>query len=282
MQSDFSIFVEQLRKNEQQAFESLKFVVQQVIKQWMAKTKNETAWLAKNNRIMPVEDISESLLNDVTKQIHAGLLNDYKNLRLFIISRMETITKSYFFDFFKMLCKGNNRAWSNLSDTLRIRCLPWFYHRNIKDNVLISDTFNDSMTLLYEKVSAGELNFSDAVALKAYYFRVLEYKILEYRRLQLPHVELSEITHNSDSTFDPFLPVVAEETGRIIEQAISRLDDTDKDIITSYYFYGERLNVIAARTGLSEENVRVRKHRALGFLMKILKEEGHGTLVYTR
>ncbi len=282
MQSDFSIFVEQLLKNEQQALKSLKFVVQQVIKQWMAKTKNETAWLASHNRIMHIDDISESLLKDVTEQINGGLLNDYKSLRHFIISRLETITKNHFYDFFKMLCKGNNKAWKNLSDTLRVRCLGWFYHRNIKDNVLISETFNDSMTLLYEKLSAGELKFSDAIALKSYYFRVLEYKIMEYSRSQLPHIELSEITHYSDSTFDPYLPVVTEEAGKIIEHALAMLDDTDKDIIISYYFYGEHLNVIAVRTGLSEENVRVRKHRALGFLKKILKEEGYGTPVYTK
>ncbi len=281
MQSDFSLFVEQLVKNEQKASERLRFVIQQVIKQWMAKTKNETNWLAENNRAIQLENISDRLLKEVVPQITDGLLNDYRSLRQFITSRLESIARDGFCSFCKMLCKGNNQAWGNLSETLKIRCLPWFYRRNIKDYNFISDTFNDSLTLLYEKLSSGELKFSDAIALKSYYFRILEYKIMEYRRLQLSHSELTEATHNIDTAPDPYLPIVAEETGRIIEQAIAKLDNIDKDIIISYYYYGERLNAIAARTGLSEENVRVRKHRALGFLMKILKEEGYETLVYT-
>jgi RNA polymerase sigma factor (sigma-70 family) len=282
MQSDFSLFVEQLKKNERDARESLIFVIQQVIKQWLAKTKNEITWLAKNKQIMRIEDISDNLLLNVATQLTAGFFNDYKSLRQFITSQLESALKDGFREFYDMLCEGSNQAWENLSLTLKIRSLPWFYNRKIKDNVLINDAYNDSMTLMYEKLSTGELKFTDAIALKSYYFRILEYKIMEYRRSQSSHVEFAEMADNTDLVYEPCLPIVTEETNKIIAHAIDRLDEVDKDIITSYYFYGERLNVIAARTGLSEENVRVKKHRALGFLMKILKEEGYGTLIYQR
>ncbi len=280
MQADFLLFTEHLKKNERHARESLAFVIQQIIKQWTAKTKNEISWLAKDNQIMRIEEISDNLMKNVISKIKDGFFSDYKSLRHFITAQLETVLNEGFRDFFRMLCKGNDQAWVNLSLTLKIRSLPWFYNRKIKDNALISDTYNDSMTVLYEKLSAGELKFTDAIALKSYYFRILEYKIMEYKRSQPYHVEFSEMTDHACLAYDPYPPVIAEETSKIIEQAIDKLDDTDKDIITSYYFYGERLNAIAVRTGLSEENIRVRKHRALGFLFKILKEEGYGTLIY--
>jgi len=55
----------------------------------------------------------------------------------------------------------------------------------------------------------------------------------------------------------------AEAEAEAVHVAMSRLSPSHRDVLTARFFYGERLQAIADRVGLTKEGVRVREIRAL-------------------
>ena len=88
--------------------------------------------------------------------------------------------------------------------------------------------------------------------------------------------------HADDSAFDGMTKFRDIEKKKYLNQAITTLEDADQLLITLYYINDQPVDDIAAITGLSESNVKVRLFRARKKLhdhLKLnLKEELHSIL----
>jgi RNA polymerase sigma-70 factor (ECF subfamily) len=69
---------------------------------------------------------------------------------------------------------------------------------------------------------------------------------------------------------DPLGALLSEERRAAVQEALARLDAEDREILTLTYAEAIRSAEIARRLGTSEGNVRVRRHRALGRLARLL------------
>ena len=69
---------------------------------------------------------------------------------------------------------------------------------------------------------------------------------------------------------DPLGSLISEERRDQVRQALERLDPEDREVLSLTYADALRASDIAGRLGISEGNVRVRRHRALGRLAGLL------------
>ena len=69
---------------------------------------------------------------------------------------------------------------------------------------------------------------------------------------------------------DPLGSLISQERRASVRAAIERLDAEDRELLSLTYAEGLRAAEIARRLQISEGNVRVRRHRALGRLAEIL------------
>lgn len=63
-----------------------------------------------------------------------------------------------------------------------------------------------------------------------------------------------------------------EELDQKIENLIIRLETQEREILVSNYFHDENLKAIASRLGITEENCRVIKFRALKKMRTMVNE----------
>ncbi len=59
-----------------------------------------------------------------------------------------------------------------------------------------------------------------------------------------------------------------------LTEALNEIKETDREIIIRHYYYYQKVSEISEAMNLSEENIRVRLHRARNKLRKILTERG--------
>lgn len=69
---------------------------------------------------------------------------------------------------------------------------------------------------------------------------------------------------------DPLKSLISAERRASVRDAIARLDADDREVLTLSYSEALQTAEIARRLGLTEGNVRVRRHRALNRLAEIL------------
>lgn len=69
--------------------------------------------------------------------------------------------------------------------------------------------------------------------------------------------------------------LLQKEDAAALWRAIGRLDRTDRELLTLYYFAARPLGELAALLGLTAAATRQRLHRARGKLRRILEEDGY-------
>jgi RNA polymerase sigma factor (sigma-70 family) len=85
------------------------------------------------------------------------------------------------------------------------------------------------------------------------------------RQEKFSHFEMSENLPFPDDLYDVELDLK-------IEKLMSGLEDQEREILFSNYFHNENMKAIASRMGLTEENCRVIKFRALRKMRKMVKD----------
>jgi len=68
----------------------------------------------------------------------------------------------------------------------------------------------------------------------------------------------------------------------IIGKEISKLPETQRDVLYGYYFGEKTLKQIALDLGLEENAVTLRKHRAIATLRRLLSENPYATKLYAQ
>ncbi len=73
---------------------------------------------------------------------------------------------------------------------------------------------------------------------------------------------------------DPADEVAAAERQSLVQQCVDALPQPDRDIFILRYYFGERVNAIAERLGLSAKSVENRLYQGRQRLKKALVERG--------
>ena len=131
--------------------------------------------------------------------------------------------------------------------------------------------YYDALVVLKQAVNKNKLDFTASKNLKSYVFKIAELKIMEMNRENKRHEKIS----NSELPEDFFLPdeVYDEELDLKLERLILLLEIHEHEILISNYFHNENLKTIALRLGISEENCRVIKFRALKKLRVLVRDK---------
>ena len=83
---------------------------------------------------------------------------------------------------------------------------------------------------------------------------------------ELPDVEIDEGDINSLET------ISAEERSRYLKMAIEALPETDRVVVTHFYYDELSLEEIAEITGLTNNNIRIKLHRSRKKMYHVISE----------
>ena len=255
--------------------ENAVYIINRIVKTWCLKNKMEMTWA--------ISYIKEQNSNGIVQTIWKTLSDEgipEKPFTLFksrIIELVGQLIKEEFSLFIELLKSNNVRAWNELVKVYKLRCASWLEER-VKDQEYISHIFNDAIMVFRNDLTFGKnLNFADSYALKSYLFRILENKIKEYRRakkknrLELYERENIETYFYTDENEDS----IKNDQLNLIEHIIERFDREEQEILREYYFSGQKLKDIAKFLNITEENVRIKKHRAVKRIIKNISETAY-------
>lgn len=137
-----------------------------------------------------------------------------------------------------------------------------YFYAKTSNKDLAEDMTQELFLHLYQKLSGYR---KTDVPFRAWFFRVARNLYIDrMRREKESRVPLEDLTLKSTDSAD------AREDAIFLEEALRNLDELDRDIIELYFFHGLKNEEIAHALDMNPENVRVRKHRALKKLAKIL------------
>ncbi len=252
--------------------ENVVYIINRIVKTWCLKNKMEITWTVSYIKEQNSNGMVQTIWKDLSDEGIPG-----KPFTLFksrIIELAGQLIKEEFSLFIELLKSDNARAWNELVAIFKIRCALWMAER-VTDQEYISHIFNDAIMVFHNDLSSGKkLHFADSYALKSYLFRILENKIKEYRRAKKKiRLELYE-SENIETYFylDENEDSVNNDQLNLIEHIIERLDGEEQEILRKYYFSGQKLKDIAKVLNITEENVRIKKHRAVKRIIKNLSE----------
>jgi RNA polymerase sigma factor (sigma-70 family) len=183
-------------------------------------------------------------------------------------------------ELFSEFCKGlvlkNEKAWQILHYSLQKRMLFWMIRKNRIKEEDARYIYQEGFSLFYEKIISDTLSFESSRNLKSYLIRIFENKIKELTRMKqkqsnylgldrIPGIDVIYLKQSYNHSFD-------EETLLMIQEQIRKLDKTEQVILIDSLCHNIKLRSIAKNLGISQENCRVIKFRAIHKLRKSLKK----------
>ena len=119
-------------------------------------------------------------------------------------------------------------------------------------------------------------NFQPERSLKSYLCGIARHVAIDKLR-QLGRTDWQQLPQDENALgvwVDPADEVAAAERQRLVQQCVDALAQPDRDIFILRYYFGERVNVIASRLGLSAKSVENRLYQGRLRLKKALIERG--------
>ena len=166
--------------------------------------------------------------------------------------------------------KGNVNAFSHLVEkyqqmvyTLVIRVL------NNKEEA--EEVSQNAFVKAFNKLSTfkGESKFS------TWLYKIAYFKSLDELKRKKRIIVSDDVEDYSKDTFDSSLDAIAiihnKERKQVINEALYKLKEEDRIILTLYYFEEESLKEIAKIVNLTPDNVKIRLFRSRKKLFSLLK-----------
>jgi RNA polymerase sigma factor (sigma-70 family) len=278
---DFYLLVERTFKGDKIAFKELAYVGRAIIKTWARHEKQELKWIASNGRSAELSIISDSIIKNYLS--NCQFINyehrSFEGFRSYFIEEFRKEISVGFTEFMNLLKNNDTMAWQIVFNDLEKLSAAWFYKRNHSLKEELHSIFCESVEVVYLKLMGKEYSFSDSCAFKSFFFKILENKLFEslknsYRNKSLALDNLDSLSLINQ---EPDQIVEEKEVRIILTKALLRLNQDENHILTEYFYGGKKLKEIADETGQTEENVRVRKFRALKKLFNYFKQTGYGS-----
>jgi RNA polymerase sigma factor (sigma-70 family) len=184
----------------------------------------------------------------------------------------ENLLDPIHFDEFVTRLKNNDEyIWKTLDFVLKRIIYRWILKRGIREDkakIIYQDTFST----FYEKVKSCD--FKNFKKLKSYVLSIAANKMKECYRDEIKEQKLVDIYNvNPGKMSSPFYindESHREEDNAVVRQMLDSLDDREREIVFNTYYKNKNMTDIANRLGISNDNCRVIKHRAIQKLKTLL------------
>lgn len=130
-----------------------------------------------------------------------------------------------------------------------------------------ADTANDLSGVAFEKAIAHLRSYNPAKAsLATWLFAIVRNTAINHWKMQRrrPEIGLDVVEERASSSPEPEEAVIQRETRDALLSALNGLDERERDLVALKFSTGLNNRQIAGLTGLTESNVGVILHRALG------------------
>ena len=142
--------------------------------------------------------------------------------------------------------------------------------RHLRDGAAAADLMQQVMLMTLEKLRAGDVRELDQIA--SFVLGMARMAVLDLRRTGLRRARLLQAF--SEDVF----PVMAADDRDDLDHAglqhcLDRLSERERSVLLLTFYDDQPAKSVAGELGLSEANVRVIRHRALGRLRTCLTEQ---------
>ena len=281
MEVDFQLLVENILNGNKVALRQLVLISSIMVRNWARKEKLELKWIAESGKLVDYRRLVENVINKYITEERSERKDNFclELFKQFLIEELGNELRIYFSEFMKLLKNNQHQAWKIVFNDLEIRSAAWFYNRKNPYKEENHSLFCESMESVYSKFMKNEFIFNDSRAFKSYFFKTLENKCFE--SVKNPYlkkaISLDKIDFHDISDPEGERNIEQKENQKMLQKALGKLSHNERFILTEYFFGEKKLKEIASETGQSEENIRIRKHRALKKLFNHFKLMGYGS-----
>jgi RNA polymerase sigma-70 factor, ECF subfamily len=139
--------------------------------------------------------------------------------------------------------------------------------RHLRDGPAAADLMQQVMLMTLEKLRAGDVREPDQIA--SFVLGMCRMAVLDLRRTGQRRARLLE-----EFSDDVFPAIAAEAPGELdhagLPRCLDRLSERERSVLMLTFYDDQPAKSVAGELGLSEANVRVIRHRALGKLRACL------------
>ena len=273
MSSDFKNFISRLDSGNQEAWDIMRFEMEQIIEHRCKEGLIEMLWVSDGTGIPKNKtQFFDEIFRLVREKLFDSLqrYENFRELKEFILALSTAYIQDGFRNFMLLLPQNNDRAWWRLDKDLKTKMVYWLISAKKSNLAVAEQVYYDALVVFTQTVHKKKLDFPTSKNLKSYFFRIAELKMMEMDRENRKQEKISNFEVNRDlSLFDELYD---EELDLKIENLMQRLDTQEREILFSNYFHNENLKAIALRIGITEENCRVIKFRALKKMKTMVKD----------
>lgn len=274
MSGDFKDFINLLDSGYQEAWDIMRFEMEQIIEHRCKEELIEMLWVS-DGMIIPKTKTQffDEIFSLVREKLADSLLqlNNFKELKDFILAFSMSYIHNGFRNFISLLPQNNDRAWWRLDKDLKTKVVYWLISSKKSNLMEAEQIYYDALVVFTQAVHQKKLDFPESRNLKSYIFRIAELKMMEMDRENQKQEKTSNFEMHKDLSLVDEL--YDEELDLKIENLLTRLETQEREILFGNYFRNENLKTIAERLGITEENCRVIKFRALKKMRTMVEEK---------
>ncbi len=149
-----------------------------------------------------------------------------------------------------------------------------FATRRLGDTSAADDVAQETIRRVVDALRAGRVN--DLDALPGFVFQTARHICQQQARSATREARaferLSSSTSEAGEQPDALAALISSERREEVRRALARLGDAERDLLCALYYAQAEPAELAARLGISDGALRVRKHRALKRLAELLGE----------
>lgn len=277
---DFGHLIASASGGNEDSLSRLAFVLTAMLNTWARRERQEIRWIASDGKCMDHPSLVKTIIEKYLKVYAQNkAIPSFGSFMEYAIREFRELVQAGFMQFLQLLRQNNQQAWKIVYEDLQERSAAWFYKKNHSLNGKEHSIFTLSVEIIYTKFMDNAIFAGDAVAFKSYFFRILENKVHEAfkdpfskRSVPIEEVHIKSLFH-----FDTDSSVEEDERVKILVRALGILNPEESQILNEYYFGEKNLKTIAQETNQTEENIRIKKFRALKKLNKYLQKAGYGS-----
>jgi RNA polymerase sigma factor (sigma-70 family) len=273
MPTDFKDFIRLLDSGNQESWDIMRFEVEQVIEHHCKEGLIEMLWVSDGTRIPKNKtQFFDEILSLIREKFPESLpqFENFKKLKDFVLILSTLYINNGFKKFMLLLLQNDDRAWWRLDKDLKSKMIYWLVSEKRSNLLEAEQVYYAALEIFTQSIHQKKPDFPTSKNLKSYIFRIAGLKMLEMNREKHRQEKISDF----DIHKDIFLveELYDEELDLKIESLLQRLEKQEREILFSNYFHNENLKVIAEKLGITEENCRVIKFRALKKMRVMVKE----------
>lgn len=264
MSGDLKDFINLLASGNQEAWDIMRFEMEQITEHRCKEELIEMLWVSDGSGIPKNKtEFFDELFRLIREKFNDSIpqFNNFKELKKFILDLSMVYIRDGFRNFMLLLPQNHDRAWWRLDKDFKTKMIYWLVSVKRSNLIEAEQVYYDSLVVFTQAVHQKKLDFPTSKNLKSYIFRIAELKMMEMDRENQKQEKISNFeVHKDLSLLDELYD---EELDNKIENLMQQLETQEREILFSNYFHDENLKTIAQRLGITEENCRVIKFRAL-------------------